>query len=337
MLLFLKEDLVKVINKKFVIVLMADNNSIIIKGLTKNYGKLTAINNLSLNVKRGEIFGLLGPNGAGKTTLISVLATLLKPSKGKILVDSYDVEKEAKKVRESIGITFQETILDLELDAEKNLDFHGMLYKIPKELRKRKIKEMLDLVGLSEHHKKIVDKFSGGMKRRLEIARGLLHNPKILFLDEPTLGLDPQTRRHIWDYILKLKKKEKITILLTTHYMEEADYLCDRVAIIDKGKIITLGEPKKLKSQLQGDIIKIKLKKFGKRLIEDFKKSNFIEEVKISQNNINLLVKNAESKIVKVVDILKNNETEINEISIHKPTLEDVFLNFTGREMRDDT
>lgn len=316
---------------------MMHKNSIIIKNLSKNYGKLTAIDNLSLDVKEGEIFGLLGPNGAGKTTLISVLATLLKPSKGKILVDGYDVEKEAKKVRESIGITFQETVLDLELDAIKNLDFHGMLYKMSKELRKKKIKEMLDLVGLSEHNKKTVDKFSGGMKRRLEIARGLLHNPRILFLDEPTLGLDPQTRRHIWDYILKLKKKEKITILLTTHYMEEADYLCDRVAIIDKGKIIALGEPRKLKSQLQGDIIKIKLKKLGKKLIEDFKKSNFIKEIKVSQNNINLLVKNAESKIVRVIDIIKNNESEINEISIHKPTLEDVFLNFTGREIRDDS
>lgn len=316
---------------------MTNKNSIIIKWLTKNYGKLIAVNDLSLDVKEGEIFGLLGPNGAGKTTLISVLATLLKPTKGKISVDGYDVEKEAKKVRESIGITFQETILDLELDAEKNLDFHGMLYKMPTELRKKKIKEMLNLVGLSENKNKTVEKFSGGMKRRLEIARGLLHNPKILFLDEPTLGLDPQTRRHIWDYILKLKKKEKITILLTTHYMEEADYLCDRVAIIDKGKIIAHGEPKKLKSQLKGDIIKVKLKKLNKKIIKDFEAFQFIKEVNTSQNNINLLVKNAESKIVKVIDVIKNNKAEINEISIHKPTLEDVFLNFTGRKMRDDS
>ncbi len=312
-------------------------DSIVIKKLTKKYGNLTAINNLSLSVKENEIFGLLGPNGAGKTTLINVLSTLLRPTNGKAFVNNFNVQSNSSKVRESIGVVFQETILDTELNAIDNLEFHGRLYKIPKATRERKIVEMLNLVGLSDHKRRKVETFSGGMKRRLEIARGLLHHPKVLFLDEPTLGLDPQTRRHIWDYILNLKKKGKITILLTTHYMEEADYLCDRVAIIDKGKIIALGKPKQLKSKLKGDMVNIKLKKLNNKIIEAFKKISSIKEIKTSQNTISLLTKKPESKIVKFIDIIKDLNGEINEISIHKPTLEDVFLYYTGRQIRNDT
>lgn len=311
-------------------------NSIIIKNLTKKYGELKAVNNLSLNIKENEIFGLLGPNGAGKTTLINVLSTLLKPSNGEVSVNKFNIKNSPSRVRESIGVVFQETILDNELNAIDNLDFHGRLYNIPKMLREKKIKEVLTLVGLWNCRKRKVETYSGGMKRRLEIARGLLHHPKVLFLDEPTLGLDPQTRRHIWDYISDLKKKEKVTILLTTHYMEEADYLCDRVAIIDKGKIIALGEPKNLKSKLGGDIIKVRLKKLDNKIIASLKKAISSKKIKISQNIINFHTRNAESKIVKFLDIVKKFGGEIIEVSIHKPTLEDVFIYHTGREIKND-
>jgi len=315
---------------------MIKMNSIIIKNLTKKYDELKAINNLSLNIKENEIFGLLGPNGAGKTTLINVLSTLLRPSKGEASVNKFNVKTSPSKVRESIGVVFQETILDNELNAIDNLDFHGQLYKIPKLLREKKIKEVLNLVGLWNCRKKKVETYSGGMKRRLEIARGLLHHPKVLFLDEPTLGLDPQARRYIWDYIFDLKKKENITILLTTHYMEEADYLCDRVAIIDKGKIIALGKPKKLKSKLGGDIIKVRLKKLNNKITDSLKKTIPFKNIKISQDAINFHTRNAESKIVKFLDIIKKSRGEIIEVSIHKPTLEDVFIYHTGRKIKND-
>lgn len=311
-------------------------DSIIIKNLTKKYGDLKAVNNLSLNIKDNEIFGLLGPNGAGKTTLINVLSTLLKPSNGEAFINKFSVKKSPSKVRQSIGVVFQETILDNELNAMDNLDFHGRLYNIPKQLREKKIRDLLSLVGLWDCRKKRVDTYSGGMKRRLEIARGLLHHPKVLFLDEPTLGLDPQTRRHIWDYISDLNKKEKVTILLTTHYMEEADYLCDRVAFIDKGKIIALGEPKNLKSKLGRDIIKVRLKKLDNRIIDSLKKATPFKNIKISRDIINFHTRNAETKIVKFLDIVKKSGGQIIEVSIHKPTLEDVFIYHTGRKIKND-
>lgn len=316
---------------------MERKDSVVIKKLSKKYSNISALNNLSLNVKENEIFGLLGPNGAGKTTLINILSTLLKSSEGKAFVNGFNVKNNSSKVRESIGTVFQETILDLELTATENLEFHGRLYKMPKNTIKKKVAEMLDLVGLSECKDRKVSTFSGGMKRRLEIARGLLHNPKVLFLDEPTLGLDPQTRRHIWDYISNLKKKEKITILLTTHYMEEADYLCDRVAIIDNGKIITLGKPEKLKSTLEGDMVNIKLKRVDNKIIDGLKKIKSVKEIKTSMNTISLITKRPESKIIKFIDIIKSLNGEINEISVHKPTLEDVFLHYTGKQIKNDS
>lgn len=315
---------------------MKGDKIILVKNLSKFYDKFQAISDISLEVKEGEIFGLLGPNGAGKTTLIGVLSTLLKINEGIVVVNGYDIKKSSGKVRESIGIIFQETVLDLELNSIQNLDFHGRLYKIPKKLKEKKIKELLDLVGLWEYRKKRVEEFSGGMKRRLEIARGLLHNPKILFLDEPTLGLDPQTRRHVWKYIMELKEKEGMTILLTTHYMDEADYLCDRVAIMDHGNIVVVGKPGDLKSRLEGDVVKIKLNKIDKVFLEKLKKLDFVKNVNKIDNTIELIVKNAESKIMKLIDLIKKSKKEIIEISMYKPNLEDVFLKFTGREMKND-
>lgn len=225
-----------------------------VKNLTRKFNGFTAVNNISFEVKEGEIFGFLGPNGAGKTTTITMLTTLLKPTSGMATINGYDLVKKTDKVRENLGIVFQEPTLDLELTAYENLSFHGILYEVNQKILKERIKEVLELVDLWDRKDLLVKTFSGGMKRRLEIARGLVHHPKVLFLDEPTLGLDPQTRKHIWDYISKLQKKEKITIFLTTHYLAETE-LCGKIAIIDKGKIIEIGSPQKLKEKYKKDTV----------------------------------------------------------------------------------
>lgn len=246
------------------------------KNLTKKFKDLTAVDKLNLEIKEGEIFGLLGPNGAGKTTTISMLCTILKPTSGTAKVNGYDIMTQPDKVRSSIGIVFQEPSVDDLLTGRENLEIHSLIYKIPKEIRKKRVEEVLDLVGLQNRANSLVKTYSGGMRRRLELARGLMHHPKILFLDEPTLGLDPQTREHIWDYIKKLSKEEKITIVLTTHYMEEADLLCDRIAIIDSGKIVVLDSSKKLKNKVGEDIIVIKMDNPD---ISAFKKLKFVKSV----------------------------------------------------------
>jgi len=217
-----------------------------VKNLTKKFGNFTAVDNVSFKVNEGEIFAFLGPNGAGKTTTIKMLTTLLNPTSGKMLLNNFDPLKQQDQVRKSFGIVFQDPSLDDELTAYENLEFHGVLYRVNKKLRKERIKELLELVDLWDRKSDFVKTFSGGMKRRLEIARGLLHHPRIFFLDEPTLGLDPQTRNHLWDYIIELNKKEKITIFFTTHYIEEANKVAQRVAIIDQGKIVAEGAPSKL-------------------------------------------------------------------------------------------
>ncbi len=219
-----------------------------VKNLTKKFGDFTAVDSISFSVRKGDIFAFLGPNGAGKTTTIKMLTTLLHPTSGEILVNGADPVKNQNKVRKSFGIVFQDPSLDDELTAHENMELHGVLYKIPAGLRKRRTKEMLKFVELWDRRNSLVKTFSGGMKRRLEIARGLLHHPKIIFLDEPTLGLDPQTRNHIWSYVRNLNKKEKITIFFTTHYMEEAERVAGKIAIIDRGRIVAQGSASKLKS-----------------------------------------------------------------------------------------
>ncbi len=220
-----------------------------IKELTKKFGDFTAVDNISFHVNKGEIFAFLGPNGAGKTTTIKMLTTLLKPTSGQIFVNGHDAVHNEHAVRKSFGIVFQDPSLDDELTAYENMELHGVLYNVDRHALKGRILELLEFVELLDRKDKIVKSFSGGMKRRLEIARGLLHHPKVLFLDEPTVGLDPQTRNHMWSYIENLSKKEKITIFFTTHYMEEAEKVAQKVAIIDHGKLVAQGTPEELKKQ----------------------------------------------------------------------------------------
>src|SRR4030066_54330 len=227
------------------------------KELTKRYGDLVAVDNLNLTIDYGEVFGLLGPNGAGKTTIISMLCTIINPSSGSATVNGFDILKRPANVRRSIGIVFQDPSIDDRLTGRENLQLHACLYDLRAELAKKRIAEVLNLVGLEDRAESAMKTYSGGMRRRLELARGLLHHPRVLFLDEPTLGLDPQTREHLWAYIENLARTTEITIVITTHYMEEADKLCNRVAIIDYGKIKVVDTPANLKAALKGDVITI--------------------------------------------------------------------------------
>ena len=306
-----------------------------VENLTKNFNGLVAVDNISFDIKKGEIFGLLGPNGAGKTTTILMLSTMLEPTSGTAFVNGFNVSDNRDDVRKSIGIVFQDQSLDDELTAYENMDFHGRLYRIPKEIRKKKITELLHLVGLEERKDDLVKTFSGGMKRRLELVRGLLHEPKILFLDEPTLGLDPQTRNHLWRYIKKLNEENNITIILTTHYMEEADRLCHNMAIIDKGEIIALNKPDKLKEEVGGDIITVESSN-NEKLDKSLKKVNWIKNTKKHNNRLTINLQNAENHVTELVKLSEKNGITIRSLSIHKPTLEDVFLHFTGRTIREE-
>ncbi len=220
-----------------------------VENLTKKFGDFMAVDNVSFSVNKGEIFAFLGPNGAGKTTTIRMLTTLLKPTSGRVLINGSDPVREQNDVRRSFGIVFQDPSLDDELTAQENMEFHGVLYNVPKDIRRKRIEELLKFVELWDRKSDLVKNYSGGMKRRLEVARGIVHHPKILFLDEPTLGLDPQTRSHIWNYIKNLNKEERMTVFFTTHYMEEADKVAQKIAIIDHGKIIVQGTPEELKQQ----------------------------------------------------------------------------------------
>jgi len=301
-----------------------------IKNLVKEFDGIKAVDAISLEIEYGEIFALLGPNGAGKTTTISILATLLKPTSGKARVNGYDVVKQAAKVRHSIGIVFQDPSLDDRLTARENLEIHGRLYHMKRDERKKRIKEVLKMVELEGRANSLVKTFSGGMRRRLEIARGLMHKPRILFLDEPTLGLDPQTRRHIWDYIEKLRR-EGVTVLLTTHYMEEADHLADRIAIIDKGKVVALGSPSELKDSIGGDIIKIKCNDENKMI--ELLSSNGFDAMMVDEEVI-IKARKAEKEIPKIFMLAK--EIEIKSIMYKEPSLEDVFIHYTGKAYREE-
>jgi len=305
------------------------------KKLTKEFNGLRAVDNISFEVGEGEIFGLLGPNGAGKTTTIKILATLLNPTKGEARVWGFDVLKQRDEVRNSIGIVFQEPALDNRLTGYENLDFHARLYGLDSATRKKRIEEVLSLVKLQDKANVLVMNYSGGMQRRLELGRGLMHFPKVLFLDEPTLGLDPQTRHSIWDYIVRLNQKEKVTIILTTHYMEEADYLCQRVGIIDFGKIVALDTSPNLKNILGGDVISIEAIPQEKSF-EVFKNLSWVKQIKKSSGFINLSVEKGENKIPLLIKIdQKEKGIEIKTINLRKPTLEDVFLHFTGKTIRE--
>lgn len=308
---------------------------IVVKNLTKTFNGFKAVDSINFTVKKGEIFGLLGPNGAGKTTTIKMLVTLLKPSSGEAKVAGYDVVKQPNMVRKNIGIVFQEPTLDLELTAKENLDFHARLYGLNKKRREERIREVLKLVDLYDKANLQVKKFSGGMQRRLEIARGLLHFPKVLFLDEPTLGLDAQTRRKIWDYIIEMKEREDVTIILTTHYIEEADKLCDRVAIIDKGKIIALDDPENLKKMVGEDVVSLTVND-PERLIDELALEEIRKIVRID-DRLELSVVKGEIMIPRMVEIAQKVGVEVKSVSLRKPTLEDVFIHLTGREIREES
>ncbi len=298
------------------------------EGLTKKYGKITAVEALNLEVEEGEIFGLLGPNGAGKTTLISMLCTILKPTSGKAWVNGFDIVKESGKVRKSIGIVFQQPSVDDLLTGRENLAMHNLLFGVPRGIRKQRIDEVLSIVNLEKRADDLVNTYSGGMRRRLELARGIMHHPKILFLDEPTLGLDPQTREHIWEYIVNLAEKECMTVMLTTHYMEEAEQLCDRIAIIDYGKIVALDSPETLKNKIAGDVVKIKQKV---RDIETIKKLDYVKSVQEKDGLLYLSIKDASSHLQ---DLLTRTGP-IDFVEVRSGTLNDVFLHYTGREIRE--
>jgi ABC-2 type transport system ATP-binding protein len=301
--------------------------------LTRRFGDLVAVDRINFEIVQGEIFGLLGPNGAGKTTTLAMLSTMLEPTSGAAEIMGIDIKKDQDGVRKAIGIVFQDQSLDEELTAWENMDFHGRLYRLPKEIREQRIDELLKLVELSDRKNDIVKTFSGGMRRRLEIARGLLHHPQVLFLDEPTLGLDPQTRNHLWQYIEILAKEKNITIILTTHYMEEADRLCNRIAIIDHGKIIALDTPSRLKDSIGGDVVTIQSPDTGK--IATALAAPWIRRMETHDGEVRITLVNAEQHISTIVTRLNEEKIPITSISVHKPTLEDVFLSFTGKTIRE--
>lgn len=305
-----------------------------VENLTRKFNGFTAVDDISFNVENGELFGLLGPNGAGKTTTVKVLSTLLRPTAGHVEVAGFDVSKNRDGVRNNIGVVFQEPALDDRLTGRENLEFHAMMYEMKKKERRERIKEVLELVELESRADILVENYSGGMKRRLEIARGLIHRPAVLFLDEPTLGLDAQTRRHIWDYIKKLNRENEVTIILTTHYMEEADYLCDRIAFIDYGKIVAMDTPQKLKDVLGGDIISLEVKD-ADNLVSDFKDLKWIKRIKKHNGIIDLTVEKGEKKIPGLIAIAQRNGVGIESVNLRKPSLEDVFLHFTGKTIRE--
>jgi ABC-2 type transport system ATP-binding protein len=309
--------------------------AILVENLTKVFNDLKAVNGISFEVREGELFGLLGPNGAGKTTTLNILATLIRPTYGKVFVAGFDVLKEREKVRKSIGMVFQDPALDNYLTGRENLELHGMMYGLRSTEVKERVKEALRIVELEEFADKLVQTYSGGMKRRIEIARSLVHQPKVLFLDEPTLGLDAQTRRRIWEYIKKLNREKGVTIILTTHYMEEADFLADRVAIVDFGKIVSLDTPENLKNILGGDVISIEVDD-SQKAKEVFEKLPWVKKINQENGTFYLQVEKGEEKIPLLIGINeKETGFKIKSINLRKPTLEDVFLYFTGKTIRE--
>ncbi|ABZ84590.1 daunorubicin resistance abc transporter ATP-binding subunit [Heliomicrobium modesticaldum Ice1] len=306
------------------------DNIITVENLVKRYNDFPAVNDISFSVKNGEIFGFLGPNGAGKSTTIQILCTLLPLTSGRAVLNGFDVEKDPLKVRQSIGLVFQDFSLDDRLTAVENLYFHGMLYNVPRKVLQERMDNVLEMVQLTDRKKDLVKKYSGGMKRRLEIARGLLHYPRVLFLDEPTIGLDPQTRTAIWEHILHLRDSLGLCIFLTTHYMDEAEH-CDRIAVIDHGKIIALDTPSNLKTTTVGGD-RITLTADDNHFMREELKNRFGLEAVLSDDRLIFQVEQGESFIPRLVAAYPE---QVKTISLHEPTLDDVFLALTGRGIRD--
>jgi len=301
-----------------------------VENLVKKFGDLIAVNDISFKVAPSEIFGFLGPNGAGKTTTINILCTLLRPTSGRATISGFDVVHQQGQVRQSIGLVFQDPSLDERLSGLQNMRFHAMVYNVPSSVREQRIEEMLSMMQLWDKRHHEVRTYSGGMKRRLELARGLLHRPKVLFLDEPTLGLDPQTRNRIWEYILDLRQREGVTIFLTTHYMDEAQK-ADRLAVIDYGRLIAMDTPGKLKKMVGKDIISVKTADNDKAAEEI--KRRYQTETRRDGDELAFSVTNGEEFLPKFI---KEFNIKIQSISLRRPSLDDAFLKLTGREIRQE-
>lgn len=304
--------------------------------ITKEFDDFMAVNGINLKVKRDSIHGILGPNGAGKTTLISMLCTILRPTKGTGCVNGYDIVKNANEVRKSIGVVFQARALDDILTGREHLEMHAALYGVPRDVRNDRIEEILDLIQLQDKADEIIKTYSGGMKRRLEIGRGLIHYPKVLFLDEPTLGLDPQTRESIWEYLQNLNKKEDVTVLLTTHYLDEADKLCDKISIIDRGEIIKSDTPRNLKKELKADIITIKVDDED-RFAALVSELDFVRTIHRMDGEIKLMVESGENLVPTLVNLASENTIFVNSIELEHPKLDDVFIHYTGKSINQET
>lgn len=309
---------------------MSTGPAVKVDALTKDYKGFVAVDHIVFEVKTGEIFGFLGPNGAGKTTTVRMLCTLTRPSSGRAWVAGCDILSEQSLVRRAIGVIFQDPSLDDRLTARENLKFHGLIYRVPKGELNRRIVEALEWMELAERADELVRNFSGGMKRRLEIARALLHTPKVLFLDEPTLGLDPQTCSRIWGRLLELRQVWNMTLFLTTHYMDEVEY-CDRIAIIDHGKIIALDTPANLKAQLQGDCV-ILITGDNNRAAFEIRERYHLNPT-VEKGGVRFEVTNGAEFIPRLI---KEISVPVVSVSVHQPTLDDVFLKLTGREIRDE-
>ena len=311
-----------------------------VDSLTKKFGDFKAVDNISFKVKEGEIFGFLGPNGAGKSTTMMILTTLLKPTTGKVFVSGYDIISDAKKVREKIGYVQQEISVDEFLTGRENLYLHARINQISGNLIKSRIDDVLELVELGEKKDQATLTYSGGMRKRLDIANGLLSRPSVLFLDEPTVGLDIQTRRKIWGYIKKIRKDFGMTVFISTHYMEEADKLCDRIGIIDHGKIQVIDTPKSMKTAIGNEIISFNLvdgKSNQDALIEKINKIEFVKEVKNKQDLITVFSTKSNEVIPKIFQESANLEMRIQSLTLKQPTLDDVFISYTGHDLRDET
>jgi ABC-2 type transport system ATP-binding protein len=303
-----------------------------VKALAKRYDEVEAVRGIDFEVDAGEIFGFLGPNGAGKSTTISMLCTLVRPTGGSALVAGHDVVSERDQVRRNIGLVFQDTTLDGYLSAEQNLRLHAELYGVPREAVQERMRQVMEMVGLWERRSSWVNTFSGGMKRRLEIARGLLHSPRVLFLDEPTVGLDPQTRSSIWSYIRELKEREDITIFLTTHYMDEAEY-CDRIAIMDQGQIIVLDTPQALKAKVGRDRVQIATDDDEAAIVA--LRERFDIEATIAEGMVTFGVPSGEEFVPRLFAEWDPAQPPISSVSVSRPSLDDVFMSYTGTTIRD--
>jgi ABC-2 type transport system ATP-binding protein len=305
-------------------------------GLTKRYnGDVLAVDGLNLKIASGSTYALLGPNGAGKTTTISMLTTLLEPTRGRATVSGFDVQRQADKVRQQIGVTFQDIVLDPDLTGRQVLDVHGRLYRQSKAERSRKIEELTSLVELGQALDRIVKTYSGGMKRRLELARGLMTEPQILFLDEPTQGLDPQNRTAIWAYLHELREQTGLTILLTTHYMEEAEALADRVGIIDRARFVIEDSPAGLIEGMGADVVSISGEGARESFLEAVRALDFVQRVDETEEGLRIGVDNGNHRLAELVALASRDGFSITDVGIAKPSLGDVFLKYTGRQLRD--